>query len=209
VGIWRSTFLAAFAQVRVHASRQGACQVVGKGADILGNGHVVVIENDQADRGQGAGVIERLEGHAGRERAVADDGHGAAFLPPLRRRDGHPQGGADRGAGVADPEGVVFALRAGGEGREPLVLFDGVQLIAAAGQHLVRVGLMAHIPYQAVMGRIEHIVQGYGELDSAQSRGKMPAPGADAVNQELAQFLGQFRSLAAGRRRRSAGESMD
>ena len=36
---------------------QGAGQVVGQGADILRNRHVIVVEHDQKIRGQRAGVI--------------------------------------------------------------------------------------------------------------------------------------------------------
>ena len=72
------------------------------------------------------------------------------------------------------------------------VLFDGMELVAPARQHLVRVGLVPDVPDQPVVGCVEHIVEGDGQLDRAQTCGKMPPAGADAVDQELAQLLRQF-----------------
>ena len=67
-------------------------------------------------------------------------------------------------------------------------LLDGRQALASAREHLVRVGLMSDVPDQPVMRRVEHIMQGDGQLDGAQAGGEMSAAGADALDQELAQF---------------------
>ena len=64
-----------------------------------------------------------------------------------------------------------------GKGREAARLLDGVQPVAAAGQHLVRIGLVADVPDQAVIGRIEHVMQRDGQLDRAQAGGEMARPG--------------------------------
>ena len=130
--------------------------------------------------GRRAGVIQRLEGHAGGHRAVADDGHGAPRLAEAAGGDRHAEGRADRGAGVADAEGVVLAFRAGREGREAARLLDRVQAVAPPGQHLVRIGLVADVPDQPVVRRVEDIMQGDGQLDRAQAGGEMAAARADA-----------------------------
>ena len=78
---------------------------------------------------------------------------------------------------------------------ETLVLLDGVEPVAPARQHLVRVGLMAYVPDQPVIRGIEHIVQGNREFYRTQARGKMPPAGAHAVDQELAQFVGERRQF--------------
>ena len=110
---------------------------------------------------------------------------------------------------MADAERVVLAFAAGGEGREACVLFNGVQLVPPAREHLMRIRLVPHIPDQAVIGSVEHVMQGNRELDGAQSCGKMPAAGRDTMNQKLAQFpcqFGQFcRGQAAQIRRRGDG----
>ena len=92
---------------------------------------------------------------------------------------------------MPDAESVVFAFSAGRKWGQALVLLDGVEPITAARQHLVRVGLVTHVPDEAVIGGIEHVMQGNREFDRTQASGKMPPSGADAVDQELAQFPGQ------------------
>ncbi len=150
-------------------------------------------------------MIQRFERHARGQGAVADNGNDPTVLAALRCRDGHAQGRADRGAGVADAECVVFTLGARRERRKPRVLLDGVQLVAPAGKHLVRIGLVSHIPDEPVIGGVEHIMQGNRELHRAQSCRKVPTAGCDALNQKLPQFLrqiGQFCSRQPAQVRR-------
>ena len=182
-------FLAAFAQLRVHAAGERARQVVGEGAHVLGDRHVVVVQDDQQIRRQRACVIQRLERHSRRERAVADDRHRPAIFAAFRRRDRHAERGTDRSARVTDAEGVVLTLAAGRKGCEAAVLLDGVQQLAATGEHLVRVRLMADVPHQPVVGRIENVMQRHGQLDRAQAGGEVAAAGRDALNQELPQLI--------------------
>ena len=99
---------------------------------------------------------------------------------------------------MADAEGVVGAFAAGRKGRQAVALLDGVQPVAPAGQHLVRVGLVADVPDQAVLGGVEDIVQCDGQLDRAQPGGEMAAAGADGLDQELPQFRGQRRQVSLG-----------
>ena len=68
---------------------------------------------------------------------------------------------------------------------------------AAAGQDLVRVALVAHVPDQAVGRRIEDGVQGDGQFDGAEV-GRQMAPGLrHGIDQEGAQFGRQLRQLLA------------
>jgi hypothetical protein len=50
------------------------------------------------------------------------------------------------------------------------------------------IGLMPDVPGHAVMSRIEHIAQGYRQLDRSQSGGEVSSSCAHAVNEELAQL---------------------
>jgi hypothetical protein len=68
---------------------------------------------------------------------------------------------------MTDAEGVVLALGARGEGREPAVLLDGMQTLAPPGQHLVRIRLVPHVPHQPVARRVVDIMERNGELDGA------------------------------------------
>jgi hypothetical protein len=61
------------------------------------------------------GVVERLEGHAGRHGAVTNDGNGVAVFALDFGGQGHAQRGRDGGAGMRGAKGVVFALGALGK----------------------------------------------------------------------------------------------
>jgi hypothetical protein len=52
-----------------------------------------------------------------------------------------------------------------------------VHALHAAGQDLVRIGLVAHIPDDAVVRRIEDVVQRDGEFHHAEARAEVPAAG--------------------------------
>ncbi len=97
---------------------------------------------------------------------------------------------------MADAKRVVFTFAASRERREAILLLDGVQSIATAGQHFVRIGLMANVPHQAVLRRVEDIMQSYRELHGAQAGGEVTAHLAHGVDQILAQLRGDLRQLA-------------
>ena len=89
-------------------------------------------------------------------------------------------------------EGVVFALGPFGEAIEPARLADGANLVAPAGNDLVRVGLMPHVPDQAVAGRVEHVVEGNRQLDHAKPGTQMAAGLRNRVNGLGPQLLGNL-----------------
>jgi hypothetical protein len=70
--------------------------------------------------------------------------------------------------------------------------------LAAAGQDLVRIGLVAHVPHDAVVRRVEHVVQRDGQLDRAQVGRQVAAGLGDRIEQEAAQLFGQRLQLMAG-----------
>lgn len=65
----------------------------------------------------------------------------------------------------------------------------GVEGIASAGENLVAVGLMSHIPYDAIVGRVEHVVHGHGNLYRAQTRSEMARIVGQFVDNVAAQFI--------------------
>jgi hypothetical protein len=69
--------------------------------------------------------------------------------------------------------------------------------LAAAGQHLVRIALVADVPDQAVFRRVEDGVQGDGQFDGAEVGRQVAAGLRDRVDQEGAQFGRQLRQLLA------------
>ncbi len=176
--------------MRIDAAGQGAREVVGERPDVLRNRHVVVVQDDQQVRGQRAGVIERLERHAGRHRTVADDGHDTALLPKLRGRDRHTERRTDGGARVTNTEGVVLAFRACRKGCESAVLLDRMQPVSTAGEDFVWIRLVADVPDQPVLRCLENVMQCDRQLDGSQAGREVPAPRADALNEEIPQLFG-------------------
>ena len=201
-------FLAGLAQRRVFSAGEYAREIVGQGADVLRDRHVVVVQHHQQVRLERTGVVERLEGLSGGHRAITDHRHDAPRRALLLRGDRHAERCADRGARVTDAEGVVGALGAGGERCQAVFLLDRPQAIAAAGQHLVRVSLMADIPDQTVIRCGVDIVQRHGELDRAESSGEMTAARGDGLDQVVAQF-GADRAEFAGRERAQIMRGVD
>ena len=81
------------------------------------------------------------------------------------------------------------------ERREALVLADRRELVAAAGEDLVRVGLVADVPEDLVARRVEQRVQRDGELAGAEVGAEVPADLADRVDDVLADLLGDLGEL--------------
>jgi len=92
---------------------------------------------------------------------------------------------------VADAEGVVGAFAAPRKRRQAVLLAQGVHQAAAPGEDLVRVGLVAHVPHQAVHRGVEHVVQGDGQFDHPKAGAEVAARAAHGVQQFLAQLIGQ------------------
>jgi hypothetical protein len=70
-----------------------------------------------------------------------------------------------------------------------------VHLLHAAREDLVRVGLVADVPHEAVARRVEHVVQGDGQLHDAEPGTEMAAGLAHAEQQILPQFIGEVQEL--------------
>lgn len=62
----------------------------------------------------------------------------------------------------------------------------------------MRIRLVAHIPHQPVVRGVEDVVQGDRQFDDAQAGTEVPAGLADAIEQLLAQFVGQFLQVGFG-----------
>ena len=164
---FRQNLFAALAHMRIGAAGENLGQIVGHAADIARDRHVVVVEHHQHVGFQVRGMIQRLEGHARSQGAIANHRNCPTVQPLQSRGNGHAERRADRGAGVANAEGVVRAFTAPWEGGQTVLLPQRAHLLAAPGQNLVRVSLMAHIPDDPVFGCLIDIVQGHGQFNYA------------------------------------------
>ena len=70
--------------------------------------------------------------------------------------------------------------------------------VAAAGQDLVRVGLVADVPEDLVARRVEQAVERDGQLARAEVRAEVAADLADRVDDQLADLLRDLLELLVG-----------
>ena len=164
-------------------------QVFRHRPDRRGDRHLVVVEDDEHPPLLGAGVVHRLVGHAGRDRPVADHRHHVAGRLAEVARHGEAEARRDRGRGMRRAEGVVGALAALGEAGQPAALPQRADAAAAPGDDLVRIALVADVPDQLVVGRVEDRVDRHGQLDHPEARAEMPAGLRHHRDQLLAQFV--------------------
>ena len=92
-------------------------------------------------------------------------------------------------------ERIVFALAALGETGEPAALAKRADAVAAAGEDLVRVGLVADVPDQDVARGVEHVMQRRGQFDDAEAGAEMAAGYRDGVDRFLTQLVGDLADL--------------
>jgi hypothetical protein len=178
-------------ELRVQAD---AVEVARQRADVGRDRHAVVVEDDDDRRAQAARLVDGLERDPAGQPAVADHRDDLARVGLAAQPHGllEADGVADRGGGVTRAHDVVLGFRDGAERREALVLADRRELVATAGQDLVRVGLVADVPEDLVLGRLEQRVQGDGQLAGPEVGPEVTADFADRVDDVLADLLGHL-----------------
>ena len=93
-------------------------------------------------------------------------------------------------------ERIVFALGALGEAGQAAALTQRADAVAAAGQNFVRIGLVADVPDQPIVRRIEHVMQRNRQLDHAETGAEVTAGDRDSVDRLLPQLVGKLAQLA-------------
>ena len=136
-------------------------------------------------------VVERLVGDAAGEGRVAAERDDVLLAAAQVARRGHAERGGKRRARVARAEAIVLALGAEHEAVEAVGLADGVETVAAAGEQLVDVGLVADVEDEAVGRRVENGMERDGQFHHAEVRPEMAAGLGQHGNQLLANLLGQ------------------
>src|SRR5438309_5521561 len=98
-----------------------------------------------------------------------------AYLSLGLRADRRAERRRDRGRGMRGAERVVPGLDAPREARDAVDHAQPRHRVAPAGEDLVRIGLVADVPDDTVLGRLEDVVQGNRQLDGAEIRGQVTA----------------------------------
>jgi hypothetical protein len=67
-----------------------------------------------------------------------------------------------------------------------------MELVPPPGKYLVGIGLVANVPNEAVMRRIEHIMHSHREFDCAETCTCMAADTGAGIDNELADLVGNL-----------------
>ena len=180
------------AVVQAHVGRIGhdLVEVLRDGADVLVDGPLVVIQDDDHPLGPGH-VVQRLIADAVGKRRIAGQRNDVLIAAAHVARDSHSQSGAESGSGVACAKAVMLALSAEHKAVQSTGLTDGVKALLASGEQLVDVTLVADVEDEAVFRGIEDIVHGDGQLDHAQVGADMSAGLGYTEDQPLTNLLGE------------------
>ena len=92
-------------------------------------------------------------------------------------------------------ERIVVALGALGEAGEAAAGAQRADAVAASGQDLVRIGLMADVPDQAVARGVEDVMDRGGQFDHAEAGAEMAAGYRDRVDGFLTKLVGNLPHL--------------
>lgn len=189
-------------------SRHDPVQVRRHGPHVGGNGHLVVVEDDDQVLLPVSRPVHGLVGHPRRHGPVADDGDDLVLFPFETAGLGDAGGGGQGGAAVPGVEDVVRAFLALGEPADAVFAPQGVEPVAAARDELVGIGLVPHVPDEPVPGRVEDIVKGQGEFHRPQDGARCP-PFAATVSMIRRRISTASRfSSSTVSRRKSSGESI-
>ena len=90
---------------------------------------------------------------------------------------------------------VVFALAAFGKSRQASASAQGADAVTASGEDLMRIALMADIPDQPVVRRVENIMDSGSQLDNAKSSAQMAAGDGNCRNGFGTQLVGKLAKL--------------
>ena len=90
-----------------------------------------------------------------------------------------------------------YALTGLGKARDAAELPQRRKAVRAAGEYFMDVALMPHVKNEAVARRVEHAVDGDGQLHHAEVRGEVPAGARDLRDKKAAQLVAKKRKLRA------------
>ncbi|MNN70096.1 hypothetical protein D3C81_1859280 [compost metagenome] len=90
---------------------------------------------------------------------------------------------------------IIFAFSALGEAGKPAFLTQCANTITATSQNLVRISLMSDVPDDAVMRRVEDVMQRDRKFNHTQTCAQMPTCCGDGIDHLGAQFLRKLRQI--------------
>jgi hypothetical protein len=143
-------------------------------------------------------LVHALESKSRGYRTVADHGNHLEILSLDVPCGDHAERRGDRRTGMAHiktVEGAFFPLR---KTADPAVLAYRGKLRAPARKNFMSIGLMPHIPHDAVLRSVEGAVQRNGQIDNAETRREVSAGFGHHLDDLLPELLGELRQLRMG-----------
>ena len=172
-------------------ARHQSRQIMAHRAGRLGDGHVVIVQNDDLTGVHATAVVHCLIGHSGGDGTITNHRHNVALNAIEARGFRHAQSSRNRGRRVRRSKRIILALSSLGEPGKPALLAQRTHEMAAFGQNFMRITLVSYIPYQTIMRRVENGMQRDGQFDNTKAGAKVPTCHRYDINQFRAQFICQ------------------
>ena len=171
-------------------------QIACQRTDIVGNGHFIVVEDDQ-EIVQLSDIVHPLVDHAAGECTVADDGHHMARLPFQLFGPCDADGNRKSCIAVSGDKSVMGALIGIRKARKAVQLPQGAKALIPPGQELMGVALMSYVKHESILRSLKDTVECYRQLDRTEIGSKMTACFGYAVQQKLTDLAAELLDLRA------------
>ena len=172
-------------------------QIAIQATMVLGNGLVVIVDDDDQVAVELGGVVKALKRQATRKRAVANDGDDVVRIARQVARVGKAAAQAHRRGGMAHGEQVVFGLVGIGKARDLTITLRIDIRVRAPSQRLVGVGLVRNVKDYLVDRGVKHAMERDRKLNDAQVGGNVSADSGGAFEDGVANLIAELRELGA------------
>ena len=168
-----------------------AAEEEGQRADIVGDRHLVVVQDHDEAPAHVARLVQPFKGQPSGEGAVSDDREHMVFLSRQIPSHRHAESRGNGCRGVSDAEMIKRAFFDFRKTADASKLAQGMEVFRPSGQQLPCVALVPHIPDELVFLRVEYGKERERQLDDAERGGQMPSVGGNRADNGLAQFRRQ------------------
>ena len=178
-------------QIQIHVRRSDIVQIFGNTADIFGNRHIVIVENDDKIRLQTGSIVQRFISHTARQRAVPDNGNNRIFSAFQISCLDHAEPSRYGSGTVSCIKAVAVAFFSLRKTADAAVFPQVDKAVPPPCQYFMGIGLMPYIPDNFVFRQMQRKMQRHRQFHRSQVGTEMPARHADSVNQKLSDFFRQ------------------
>ena len=170
-------------------------QIAIQAAMVLGNGLVVIVDDDDQVAIEFGGIVKALKRQAARKRAVANNGDDVVRIARQVTSVRQAAAQAHRRGGMAHGEQVVLGLVGIGKARGLAKALRIDISVRAPSQRLVGVGLVRNVKENLVDRGVKHAMERDRKLNDAQVGGNVPADGGGAFEDGVANLVAELREL--------------